>query len=407
MLNQTRVLSGIILVVRKTRHQTVSNIPRMARKTRLQKEKEEEARRAAMVAEEARLAKEVEDSTPEGKRIRNFTGDRSGLKDHLKGYQAITKDVLIDFRALAMASNADGEIPDSPPPSSGKKKKPRLGREKKKLGSSSKKLRRSAIKEDKKKQLVTEEEADQEEEIDEEKEEEPEEVTVEEATTDDDEDLTLKLQGNMERLPSLIRSDSEDNITALLTNPESQAVEALKKSVPDLTARDVTLFLYGYRLKGDHNVKTMETLLQSMSQCATVLASQNRNIKHTANALTEGVLGAKRTLSVKPEKPPVDKKQRTKMKEEDQEKDLMLDSIESILSYADKTPEDIFTLYDLSISQIYDALKHVIRDIGNQDYTFLDDSNWPHNLYNLFQEKKMEILKNTGPSKVVPKKKKK
>jgi hypothetical protein len=298
----------------------------------------------------------------------------------------------------------DGEIPESPKMPSSKKKKARLGREnKKKLGSSSKKNRRSATKALKQKDVVVEEEDPEED-----KEEESEEVHVEEATSEDEEedDLTLNLKGNMDKLPKLIPgSERNDDITALLTNPESQAVEALKKSVPDLTSRDVTLFLYGYRLKGDHNVKTMQTLLQSMSQCATVLASQNRNIKHTANTLDESLRGAKRSLSTKPGKPPVDKKLKLKAKEEPQEKDIMLDSIEPILNYANKTPEDIFTLYDLSISQIYAALKPVIIAVGNQDYSFLDDSNWPHNMYDLFQEKKMEIVGSIGTSNAGKKKK--
>lgn len=372
----------------------------MTRRTRLRKAAEAEAAMASKTEEEI-ANNPTDESPPQGKEIRNFTGDSSGLKEHLKGYEAVTKNVLINFRELAMASNADGELSDSPPQSGSKKKTLKSGHLTRKFGSAGKKRsKRSATKGEKQKNIVVEEYQDEEKDIDED------EDPVEDAT-DDDDDLTLKLKGNMSKLPELVsRPEGTEDTPVLLTNPENQAVEALRKCVPDLTDRDVTLFLYGYRLKGDHNVKTMQTLLQSMSQCATVLASQNRNIKHTANTLSEGLRGAKRSLSIKPEKLPADKKTKTKEKEDTKGNDIMLDSIEPILSYAGKTPEDIFTLYDLSVSQIYDALKYVIRDVSQHNYDFLDDSNWPHNLFDLFQEKKMEITKNVGTSKVGAKKKK-
>jgi len=287
----------------------------------------------------------MEEITDQGKSLLNVTGDTEGLSEHQKGYTRVTREKLREFSMMCVGTNIDAELESSPPDAD--------------LGKSHRKKKKTDEPEEQKDPLSPEV-------------------------------MSKKLKGNIKKTPIPdAGSGRREDIQVLMTQSEAHALEIFRKNVKDLTDREISIFLHGYRLRGDHNVRTMEALLQSLEQCATVFASQGRIIKHTANTLNEGV---KATGKIS------DEKGKGWAKVPKKGSDTIREDVESILSLADTTPEEVFKNMDLSISQIYEALEPVILAIGKSDYSFVEDDEWPGNLHTLLFEKKKAIAGQVGTS---------
>ncbi len=315
------------------------------RPTKAERERQAREKREQAAAQETRVEEDEDPTTEEEEGLEpgeikdtNVTGDTDGLEEHQQNYVGVTKDQIKRFASLLEDPEA-GKTKESPV--------------------------KATPKSDKKKRVVD---------------------------ADDPSahsDISKKLRSISKRTPIPRGSADKARLDILVTHSEAHALESMKKTIKDFDDRDSSIFLHGYRLKGEHLTRALEALIQSLDQSVTALAAQTRNIKHTTNSLNEGFKGTKR---------PVEDKGKGPKKVAAPKVDYMKEDVEAVLALAGTTTEAVFTTYDLSVSQIHEAIGPVIRSIANNDYRFVEAESWPQNLYDLLLERKKRIAGHVGTS---------
>jgi hypothetical protein len=189
----------------------------------------------------------------------------------------------------------------------------------------------------------------------------------------------------------LVTEKRSQEIPFLVTEDEENTIKRYKKRIRDLTPRESAIFVHGYRARGDYENKHMQALLSSLNQTAQVMASQGRNVRHLTNTLHEGVKDTRKRPGDQQDKPVAAKAPKTLM-------DYQRKAVNALLDLDQSNYEKAYSVYGLSVTQMYDAFKELIIALDKGDFSFIEPPNkWPDVMYGRL-EKKIEELKKDAAS---------
>jgi hypothetical protein len=200
-------------------------------------------------------------------------------------------------------------------------------------------------------------------------------------------DIDTRLESDLKENPlPKHRGKRSYEAPLLVTEEEEAATDKYKRKVGDLTKRESTIFVHGYRVRGEYERKHMETLLRSMNQTVQIMASLGR-----ASNENRGRIPLVNNPHTDHSQMEVHKGKRSSRTSTDT-LDYQKRAVNAVLELDQSNYDKIRDIYGLSVEQTYDAIQDLIKSIEDGNHWFLETpGQWPHILYDRIMQKCLDL----------------